>query len=765
MKTLKTILSVLLLALIAVSCNDDFDTPPLVAPVAKDKPNCTIAEFKEKYWQDAPNYIDTVKEDLVIHGHVVSSDASGNIYKSLYIQDETGALTLSINQSQLSNSYRVGQDIVIPLKGMYVGKYNGQQQLGYPQYYAQGNVWEATFMPYEFFQQHAELNGLPDPSAVDTTVCNISDLKYDAATLRKWQGRLVKFENVSFQDADGKTTYSNPDASTNRNIVDASGAQLVVRNSNYASFKEAILPMGKGTVVGVLSYYQTRAGSNGTWQLYLRSTDDCIGFSTNTKGTESDPYTVDEALANKGKSGWLTGYVVGAVAPEVTQVKSNSDIEWKAPTTLDNTLVIAPSADVKDYTKCVVVALPQGTPFRSQANLKTNPEVYRTQIFVKGTFGDFMGMGAVTGNSGSTDEFRLTVVTGGLTSLSEDFEGGAIPSSWKNLKVKGNKDYFINTFNGNSCARISGYKGTAPFEAWLITPALDIKKAKNRILSFDTEVNGYGSTDTQFEVYVMSTDDPTTAKMQKLSPTLAVAPESGYSGWVNSGNIDLSQWADGTYYIGFRYTSPEAAEYATWEVDNVKFGEGGTVTPPTPQSQTRADFETMNSGNATGFYTTLTSKAGWTATNSSLLKGGDADSNPVFKFLKDANGGDAYAVNLNGKVSAAGTLVSPTITAGITNLKFNYGLAYTDAKLKFRVDIKQGGNVVKTFTVEQASPEKFKAYTFNEAVNVAGDFVIEVVNLSPSAATTNKDRVALWNLEWTQPSKKVARDPRSRVRF
>lgn len=67
MKGIKTILSAMLLATMAVSCNDNFDTPPMVTPTAQDKANITIAEFKEKYWQDAPNYIDTVKELSLIH--------------------------------------------------------------------------------------------------------------------------------------------------------------------------------------------------------------------------------------------------------------------------------------------------------------------------------------------------------------------------------------------------------------------------------------------------------------------------------------------------------------------------------------------------------------------------------------------------------------------------------------------------------------------------------------------------------------------------
>ncbi len=769
MKGIKTILSAMLLATMAVSCNDNFDTPPMVTPTAQDKANITIAEFKEKYWQDAPNYIDTVKEDLVIAGRVVSSDASGNIYKSLYIQDESGALTMSINQSSLYTTYRVGQEIVIPLKDMYVGKYNGQQQLGYPDYYENGSVWEATFMPIELFKAHAQLNGLPEPDKVQPVTCNITDLAHDAATLRKWQGQLVRFDNVKFSDADGTVTYADESASTNRNIEDESGNTLVVRNSNYATFRSSILPLGKGSVIGVLSYYNTRAGSNGTWQLYIRSTDDCIGFSTSTKGTVNDPYTIDEAIEGQGtKSGWLTGYVVGAVAPEVTTVKSNADVEWSAPTTLDNTLVIAPSADCRDYTKCVAISLPQSTPFRTQANLKDNVEVLGTQIWVKGSFASYMGMAGVTGNSGSTDEFRLSVSTGGVTSLNEGFENG-IPSTWTNLKVQGNKDYFIATYNGNSYAKVTGYNGTAPFDSWLITPAINIKKAEKRILSFRTCVNAYSSTETKFEVYVMSTADPSTAKMQKLSPVLATAPSSGFSDWVESGNLDLSEWADGTYYIGFRYTSPKADNYATWQLDDVKFGEGSSVDPPTPQSGTRADLETLNNGTASGFYGTYKTSAGWVATNCNVLKGGDVDSNPTFKFIGFKTGSTseyAYAACLNGKVGAAGTLVSPELTGGIASLSFNYGLPYTEASgVKFRVDVKQAGTVVKTFTVEKSDAAKYTAYTFTEDVDVAGNYTIEFTNLSPSAnSESNKDRTAIWNVTWTQPSTKVARNARSYVR-
>lgn len=748
-------LSVILLGAVLTGCSDDFDTPPMVVPTASRTPNMTIAEFKAKYWQDQVNYIDTVKEDIVIHGYVTSSDESGNIYKSLYIQDETGSLAISINGNSLNKDYRIGQEIVLPMQGYFVGKYNGQQQLGYPQYYERGGVWEATFLPLASWKALAQINGLPDPANIDTTTIKISDLGTDAATLQKYEGMLVRIDNVKFEAADGAATFANSDATTNRNIVDAQGNTLVCRNSNYASFRSNVMPVGEGSVVGILSYYNTRNGSAGTWQLYLRDINDVVGFNTSTKGLETDPWTVDEAIAqeNTGASGWVKGYVVGAVAPEVTNVRSNSDIEWKAPTTLDNTLVIAPSADCTDYTKCLVVSLPQGTPFRQQANLKDWPEVYKTQISVKGTLATYMGTFGITGNSGARDEFKLSVVTGGVTSLDEGFEGG-IPDDWGNVVVSGDKKWYTTTFNNNTYAAMTGFKGTRPpFDNWLVSPAVDIKGAANRTLTFRTQVNGYGSTTSNIEVYVLNNADPSQATVkEKLNAKWATAPASGYSSWVESGNIDLSRWADGTYFIAFRYHATSDANYATWCVDDVKFNAGGSSNP---SGVSRADLETLNNGNATATFGTYTSSNGWRATNASVLKGAEADGNPAFKFIGFKTGSTtdyAYAANLNGKTSAVGTLVSPELTGGVGTLTFNYGYAYTESNgVSFRVDIKQNGSTVKTFTVTNKAATKYTAYTVNEAVNVTGNFTIEFTNLSPSKSTSNKDRVAIWNISWTKP--------------
>ncbi len=760
MKRLNLFLNALLLMLVAVGCNENFDTPPMVVPHAEHQANMTIAEFKAKYWQDGRNFIDTCKEDTYIHGWVTSSDEEGNIYKHLYIQDETAGLGISIDANSIYNTYRVGQEIVISMKDFWIGKYNGEYLIGKPEWYAAQSVWEAGRMTLDQFNEHAEINGLPNLDMIEPVEVEISDIvgHSDAETQLKYQGQFVIIRNVEWEAADGETPYSESSASTTRNIKDEDGNVLGVNNSNYANFRGEPLPVGKGDVQGIL--YMT--GSD-KWGMYLRDTRDCIGFSNDTKGYPNDPWTVSEAieLQNQGKKGWVTGYIVGAIAPGVTEVSGNGDIEWEAPTTLDNTLVIAPSADIHDYSKCIAVALPQGSSFRRDASLKDFPELLGTQIWVKGTLATFMEMAGITDNTGSTDEYKLSVMTGGVTELYEDFEScvknGSMPSGWKLVKTKGDKDWYIDEFDNNKYAAVTGYTGKQPpFEAWLITPALDIKNAGRKEFSFLNKVRYYRGTD-KLEVYVMTSNDPTTATVVKLDPTLASAADGGQSDFISSGTIDLSGF-DGTYCIGFRYVSEQQANYTTWQIDNVKFGGKALL-------QTIDDFETMNSGEPTSqtSFTELTSTKGWRAINAGLLKGGTSDAAPTYAMIgKKADGSDtwAYAVHLNGKLDSpqgnpVGILYSPVIKGGIKTLSFSYGYVLTDPGVSFTVyfyDMTYDNPVEltsKRIIINDPEAAKLTAYNYNAALDINCDVMIKIQSNGVSYNNTgNKDRFAIWNIMW-----------------
>lgn len=156
------------------------------------------------------------------------------------------------------------------------------------------------------------------------------------------------------------------------------------------------------------------------------------------------------------------------------------------------------------------------------------------------------------------------------------------------------------------------------------------------------------------------------------------------------------------------------------------------------------DFHTISNTNTS--YVSGKTTAGWAYTNCAIFKGGSSDSSPAFKMIGDASN---RALCMNGKTSAVGTITSPTLNTGCGTLKFNYGLPFSDTKIKFRVDIMQNGEVVKTFTINPTSVSKLTKYSHEETIDVAGDFQIVFTNLSPSNSTSNKDRTAIWDVEWT----------------
>ncbi|MBQ8415160.1 MAG: hypothetical protein IJX58_07940, partial [Clostridia bacterium] len=162
-----------------------------------------------------------------------------------------------------------------------------------------------------------------------------------------------------------------------------------------------------------------------------------------------------------------------------------------------------------------------------------------------------------------------------------------------------------------------------------------------------------------------------------------------------------------------------------------------------------ADFNTVNNTNTS--YTTVTTTSGWVATNAAVFKGGTTDSSPAFKMIGDASN---RALCINGKTSAKGTITSPTISGGISKLSLKYGLPFSDTKIGFTINIKQNGVVVSSKTISNNSATKLTAYTLDwdlaaDGVAVSGDFVIEIVNNSPSNSSSNKDRTAIWDVQWT----------------
>lgn len=67
--------------------------------------------------------------DVYIKGKVVSDDDEGNVYKSLYIQDETTGIELKLNNN-VGLRYKYGSWVYVRLTGLYLGNYRMMLSLG-----------------------------------------------------------------------------------------------------------------------------------------------------------------------------------------------------------------------------------------------------------------------------------------------------------------------------------------------------------------------------------------------------------------------------------------------------------------------------------------------------------------------------------------------------------------------------------------------------------------------------------------------------------
>lgn len=226
----------------------------------------------------------------------------------------------------------------------------------------------------------------------------------------------------------------------------------------------------------------------------------------------------------------------------------------------------------------------------------------------------------------------------------------------------------------------------------------------------------------------------TTAAVTATSDNAAFAVEvNGYVVTVTAAANELEEDVTGNITITVGDLAPTVVKATLAAKPAAGVVEGGSD-----------DFHTISATNTS--YVSGKTTAGWNYKNCAIFKGGTSDSSPAFKMIGDATN---RALCMNGKTTAVGTITSPTFTTGCGTLKFNYGLPFSDTKIKFQVEIMQNGAVVETFTVENLSATKLTMYSFEKNVNVAGDFQIVFTNLSPSNNTGNKDRTAIWDVEWT----------------
>ena len=278
-KTTYIILFALVCALFSSCMNGDWDEPDFNsgAPYGnndlKEQNVITIKELIAKY----PNVFAStdqnkqIDEDIMIKGRITGNDVGGNIYKQVTLQDNTAAIIIAINEGGLNGYLAEGSEILVDLKGLYIGGYRKQPEIGAP--YNGNSIGR---MQKDIWAKHFKIVGSPDPTAIQPIDFNtIKDSKLMNANC----GKLVTLKDVTFKQADGKATFTTGTSQGNavNQELDGYGSTVVVRTSTYADFAAMTLPYDsqakkklKADITGIATRY------NSTWQILIRKTSDIV---------------------------------------------------------------------------------------------------------------------------------------------------------------------------------------------------------------------------------------------------------------------------------------------------------------------------------------------------------------------------------------------------------------------------------------------------------------------------------------------------------
>ena len=319
--------------LLAVACYNDFETPAPAQPAtaadfeAEGLTYVSIRDLKKHFLELNPGYTTnmgaayqwTVTEPWFTCGKVISSDRTGNSYRSLYIYDAESEAAIELKVSTGNYLFHpVGQMVYVKLQGLVLGNYRGMISVGTTSTdssYANANIVGDVMLAEHIFT--GEQVPMEKADTLVITKDNYATMKTEAL------GRLVRIEGVTSTFGTSNWGYKNtfPNYFANSTSYDVSSpgwedieswatwattrilpgevsetsfygsawftydptlttseGNYVVRSSGYSSFRDNPIPKN-GTVVDITAIYTvftSPSGGNAAYQLVLNTDTDVV---------------------------------------------------------------------------------------------------------------------------------------------------------------------------------------------------------------------------------------------------------------------------------------------------------------------------------------------------------------------------------------------------------------------------------------------------------------------------------------------------------
>ena len=270
MKTTKFygIVSFIMMAITMISCveDGDFAVPNIDVQEPNITVNSNIAAIQSALQQEFNSneeltYTFDVNEDnpTYAEGYVVSSDAAGNFYKKLIVQNKpenpTAGIEIILNKTSLSETYDVGRKIYIKLDGLSVTYDDGERTIN-----------PTNEVPGKYILGVLDgdrVDDIPSTSVEDHLIrsATVSQIVPSSIALgdvtEAHINTMIQLPSAQILKSDLDKTYageSDDEYDGMRTIFECDTEQTIqLQTSTFASFKSNVVPSGKGSMTAVLT--------------------------------------------------------------------------------------------------------------------------------------------------------------------------------------------------------------------------------------------------------------------------------------------------------------------------------------------------------------------------------------------------------------------------------------------------------------------------------------------------------------------------------
>ncbi len=241
---------IITITLLLVGCTAD-DMPP-VDDTSSER-TTSIAQLREQIGSIGGSI---VNGDVIVMGRVTSSDKDGNFFRSLIVEDESGAMELRIKSYDLATLYPEGLEVVLHLDGCAIGYDMGILQVG-------AMSEEYDYYGVDYIETPQRINRVirrtKDIEPIIPRRCSIAEISRDDC------GRLVRIDNLSLRhstsiDTLQGMTLDNATWQGYALFFDDKGDSIAVYTAPEARFAKQRITTSELSITGILQWCKYDGG-------------------------------------------------------------------------------------------------------------------------------------------------------------------------------------------------------------------------------------------------------------------------------------------------------------------------------------------------------------------------------------------------------------------------------------------------------------------------------------------------------------------------